>query len=395
MQHAKADVAASADPPLLLKLFADGGLFLFYTLCSAALSVVRLPLSLVTRSFSSSPAGEPTPPTTPRASRSSSSDPTSPWSPDADADDGGPHAWWRSPLATPAEADTVAAAAALLADLVPEMLERHPQLLEPSGPLLEIQLLRHLRALGPSGTAKQTARGWRNAWEWKKANRVHDLVNGLEREERRWLAARDLPHGAWATRHLRLGMRCGRARGGHPVKVERMGAYDTAAILREDNAEERLREYYYGLLEDQERALDAESVAAGRLLRSFEVFDLLGASTTQVTFATFRFAQAVVVAFSQHYPETTARAVLLNVPPLMRRFVNLMNAVLPERVRGRVALLGADYHDVLAAELDATALELVAADHDTLAQYRSPRWLPAEARSPARRLSGEGRREFS
>ena len=46
-----------------------------------------------------------------------------------------------------------------------------------------------------------------------------------------------------------------------------------------------------------ERALDAESVAAGRLLRSFEVFDLLGASTTQVTFATFRFAQAVVVAF--------------------------------------------------------------------------------------------------
>ena len=83
---------------------------------------------------------------------------------------------------------------------------------------------------------------------------------------------------------------------------------------------------------------------------------------------------------------------LLNVPPLMRRFVNLMNAVLPERVRGRVALLGADYHDVLAAELDATALELVAADHDTLAQYRSPRWLPKdEARSP----SGNGRREFS
>ena len=93
-----------------------------------------------------------------------------------------------------------------------------------------------------------------------------------------------------------------------------------------------------------------------------------------MTFATFRFAQAVVVAFSQHYPETTARAVLLNVPPLMRRFVNLMNAVLPERVRGRVALLGADYHDVLAAELDATALELFnAADHDTLAQYRSLR----------------------
>ena len=86
------------------------------------------------------------------------------------------------------------------------MLERHPQLLEPSGPLLEIQRSATCAAR-PSGTAKQTARGWRNAWEWKKANRVHDLVNGLEREERRWLAARDLPHGAWATRHLRLGMR--------------------------------------------------------------------------------------------------------------------------------------------------------------------------------------------
>ena len=168
---------------------------------------------------------------------------TAPGAPDADADDGGPHAWGRSPLATSAEADTVAAAAALLADLVPEMLERHPQLLEPSGPLLEIQLLRHLRALGPSGTAKQTASGWRNAWEWKKANRVHDLVNGLEREERRWLAARDLPHGAWATRHLRLGMRCGRARGGHPVKVERMGAYDTAAILASSSANGSRRSY--------------------------------------------------------------------------------------------------------------------------------------------------------
>ena len=60
--------------------------------------------------------------------------------------------------------------------------------------------------------------------------------------------------GAWATRHLRLGMRCGRARC-HPG--EGLGAYDTAAILRED-AEERLREYYYGLLEDQERALGLE-----------------------------------------------------------------------------------------------------------------------------------------
>ena len=108
-----------------------------------------------------------------------------------------------------------------------------------------------------------------------------------------------------------------------------------------------------------------------------------------MTFATFRFAQAVVVAFSQHYPETTARAVLLNVPPLMRRFVNLMNAVLPERVRGRVALLGADYNDVLAAELDAVAIDLIAADHDALAEWRSPRWMPTPT-SPTRRHSREG-----
>ena len=157
----------------------------------------------------------------------------------------------------------------------------------------------------------------RNAWEWKKAKTGPDLVNGLERERAR--CARGTRRAARRPRatcgwHA---LRAGRARppgegradgrvrhGGDPPRGQRRGACCASALLR-------------CAARGPERALDAESVAAGRsLLRGLRPRRREYLYAGDLRHLPLRAGGRRRLL--PHYPATTARAVLLNVPPLMR-----------------------------------------------------------------------------
>ena len=219
------------------------------------------------------------------------------------------------PMASADEKRVIEAAAARLNDpgVAPAEFRRQ----RPRRELLELQLLRHVRALGAKATPEALTASFMRAWDRRSKNRNAVVERGAAAKPWQmpadgggeWPAAGDLMHGEWAVRFVKIGLNCGRTREGCPVKVERIGTYDTAAIFMEESGESRLKEFYHTLLESQAEALDADSLVAGKMLRAYEVFDLKGIRLDQVNWGTLRFAKGMLTTFAMCYPETTCRAV--------------------------------------------------------------------------------------
>lgn len=270
--------------------------------------------------------------------------------------------WWVLSPATPSEQDVIAAA---VTDFEIEATSEQRYL----------RLLRQLRALGPTATPAQLASRMREVGEWKREHlggAPPTLTGDLAAY---WPAAADLEHAVWALGYISLGLRCGRARGGHPVKIERVGLAQTERMERETGAdgEERLARFYFGMIESMQVALDDESVAAGRLLGTYEIFDVSEMRISQVSFTTIRFAQRMMRAFSRIYAESTVKVAIINLPWLLRLPMATVLEVLPQRVRARVCILGDDYEEVLARDVDAEAMRLLRAGHDELSRHRGRR----------------------
>jgi len=141
--------------------------------------------------------------------------------------------WHHSPAATEAEQAAIEDARARLpADALALTLGRA---LACGDPAFEMELLRKLRTL-PSGSrdGEGLAAVMCSALAWKRAHakRAHAkpaAAGGGKAPPTEGLAAAELVHGEWACRFLVMGMRCGRSLGGHPVKIERIGANDMQA----------------------------------------------------------------------------------------------------------------------------------------------------------------------
>lgn len=125
-------------------------------------------------------------------------------------------------------------------------------------PHLDLLLLRRLRALGPRAGGDEAVEGElvsavAESLKWRRA---HAPRTAESRQAGFHHAAGELPHSDWAAGYLQVGVRCGRAMGGHPVKIERPGRHDVVGIERyrgkdgQRSGELLLRLYYYAMLED-------------------------------------------------------------------------------------------------------------------------------------------------
>lgn len=207
--------------------------------------------------------------------------------------------WWYSPLASPAEAQVISKALQLV-----------DSSLLPLPPHADISMLRQLRGPAMGCDAPRLAHLYSKALRWRREN-VEELPG---RREAIWPAAIELAHGQWASEFSQMGFGIGRARGGHPVKLERIGHCDVVRILAIPGGYERMRGYYYSLLDTMLTSLDAESAACGQLLRMYEVFDMQGMSMRQVSWKVLGFARALINVVLGVYAEVTCKAVLLNLP---------------------------------------------------------------------------------
>jgi hypothetical protein len=240
----------------------------------------------------------------------------------------------------------------------------------PAEPELQrIALLRKLRATSPR-SAEKLAETVRATCEWKRS---HGVVPRAPRADGRWAAPVDLPNGEWASRYMQLGLRCGRARGGHPVKIERAGLHNIHGLTSPSRAEgeRRVEAFYHSLLEDLEHTLDAESRQAGRMLSVYEVFDFRGLSMRQMASPfVLSFIKSTLLAVARSYSGSTQKCIIINAPFVFRLLAPLLE-VLPKYTKDRIHVVGSDYADVVEADLDDEARRLLEADGATLTTHRA------------------------
>ena len=264
--------------------------------------------------------------------------------------------WWHSPLASPAEARVIADAKALVL--------RQEGLATKQTPLpqhVDLELLRQLRALGPKTADHALAEVYGNHLRWRREHVLRPRASlDFSTEPRRlWYASEEHAHGDWAKTRVDLGLCLGRATGGHAVKLERVGKARIGEITAEPGGPTRLLEHYYSLLDTMMVALNAESVSQGRLLRMYEVFDLKGLSIWQCTVVAIRTITTLLTVVTSVYAETTAKAVLINLPRAVAVPVRSILSLLPERVARRVLVIGDGEAYDFSNELDADAIRML------------------------------------
>ena len=297
-------------------------------------------------------------PSPPRAARvtfaSTAADQFDPRSPSTDA------MWWHSPLATEEEASIVKLAMELVDDdLKPLPAHAH------------ITMLRQVRTISSSSFSSPSPRAaadlYGKALKWRREN-CKPLPGGRQDV---WAAPTELCEGMWARHYCQLGICIGRSRGGHPVKLERIGLANLAAINKSPGGEERILSYYQSLLEMLLTALDAESDASGRLLRMYEIFDFKGMSLRNATWPVVKFTNNLMQCMVSVYSETTVRATLINVPWITSGILNGMLRMMPARVMKRVIVLAeGEPFDILFDDLDLSAQRLLNASAEELAAFR-------------------------
>ena len=279
--------------------------------------------------------------------------------------------WWHSPLASDSEARTIAAARTMVLQAGLAPLPEH----------VDLELLRQLRALGTRTTSEVLAEAYGKHLRWRRDNVLRPAA-ALQEGRALWYASGEHAYGDWAKSRVELGLCLGRATGGHPVKLERVGKARIGDVCAEEHGPEKLLAHYTSLLDTMLVALNNESVRAGRLLRMYEVFDLRGLSVFQCTVAAIRTITSLLARVTTVYAETTARAVLIGLPRAAAVPVKGILALLPARVACRVLVLSEGEAYDFASELDPDALRMLQANGQGLTAHVGIPFPGAEARAP-------------
>jgi hypothetical protein len=293
--------------------------------------------------------------------------------------------WWDSPLANQEEEALIAAARKLI---VADGLEPLPR-------YVDLELLRQVRAMGTRTSAEALAAAYGSHLRWRRTNVLRPMRAFPAPGEARpiWYASSEHAHGEWARSRVELGLCIGRAKGGHPVKLERIGKARMGDVCAEVHGSRRLLDHYYSLLETMLVGLNAESVNAGRLLRMYEVMDLGGLSVWQTTMGAIKTITQLLTVVVGVYAETTCRAVLINLPRSVAYPVRAILAILPERVACRVLVLGEGEVYDFASELDETAVRMLHASGPELAVHIGTPMVGTPEADPAEQLPGRPCRE--
>ena len=92
------------------------------------------------------------------------------------------------------------------------------------------------------------------------------------------------------------------------------GRYDLAGLQESDpDYRKKFNHFYLGLIEFLQRRLDYYSLVEGRLVQTYEIFDLQGLGYHMMTMAVINFTKDVLSAFATHYPSSFRKAVRVHM----------------------------------------------------------------------------------
>ena len=163
---------------------------------------------------------------------------------------------------------------AVLAEVKAELwkMSPRPALLPTDEPLLDVQLIRFLKEHGPN--AGRILNCYKKGLEWRGKNLPEIPITADPLD---WLSSSEMIHGEWACKFATVGLYCGKSNIGCPVKIERLGKYDLAGLQESDpDYRKKFNAFYLCLIEFLQQRLDRLSLEEGRLVQTYEIFDLHG-----------------------------------------------------------------------------------------------------------------------
>jgi len=260
---------------------------------------------------------------------------------------------------------------ACLAEIKRELykVEPRPPLLPADEGMLDVQLIRFLREHGSN--AGKIKNCYLRALEWrhKALPEIRETDDPLG-----WYSASEMMHGEWATQFAYIGIFCGKSKIGCPVKIERLGKYDLAGLQESDPNEYRKKFnlFYLSLIEFLQVRLDRMSLHEGRLVQTYEVFDLSGLGYHMINMTVLNFTKDILLNYSTHYPSSFRKAAVVNAPPWLPRVWRMISHVLPQSVKAKVKILGSDYYSELAEDLDEECLAWIECSNADLVRAPHP-----------------------
>lgn len=251
-------------------------------------------------------------------------------------------------------------------EVIARLRAKPPPMLPDSDPLLHVQILRFVREHG--NNVDNIEKRFKAALLWRH---THLPPIPVAAEEGGWLSSSEMPNGAFATEFVAIAINASFCKMGNPVKIERLGKFDVARLNREikkdPTAHPKFNDFYLGLIEFLQQKLDRYSVEQGRLVQTYEIFDIEGLQPTIIfNRVVINFITYVLKAFSTHYPSSTRKACVINAPGFFSKIWAMVSPVLPKTVTDKVLILGKDYESVLREDLTPEALRWVQSTHAQL-----------------------------
>ena len=248
---------------------------------------------------------------------------------------------------------------------------KNPPNLPESNELLGVQILRFVREHGHG--VDNIEKRYNASLHWRNTNLPEIPVAA----DGGWLSSSEMPNGEFATKYVAIGINAAFCKRGNPVKIERLGKFDLKllgkTVAEDPTARPRFNNFYLGLIEFLQRKLDQYSVEQGRLVQTYEIFDLDGLQFSVFWNRTvLDFLNDVLLNFSTHYPSSFQKACLLNCPSWMPKLWGIVSMVLPKSVTAKVLILGKDYEKLLQEDLTPEALAWVASTHQQLIRAPHP-----------------------
>ena len=104
------------------------------------------------------------------------------------------------------------------------------------------------------------------------------------------------------------------------------------------NYRKKFNDFYLSLIEFLQVRLDLLSLEEGRLVQTYEVFDLAGLGYHMMTMTVINFTKDILLNYSAHYPQSFRKAAIVNAPPWLPRMWRMISAVLPNSVKAKVSV---------------------------------------------------------
>ena len=103
------------------------------------------------------------------------------------------------------------------------------------------------------------------------------------------------------------------------------------------NYRKKFNDFYLSLIEFLQVRLDLLSLEEGRLVQTYEVFDLAGLGYHMMTMTVINFTKDILLNYSAHYPQSFRKAAIVNAPPWLPRMWRIISGVLPNSVKAKVS----------------------------------------------------------